>query len=210
MPSWPACRNGRARCRHDAVRSDAPPWPSCAGSAVLLCAGSAALLWAGRRKACPPEETPHHVHPALDPDSARPRAGVGALRPQRPKLRAHSRPGLAHLRRVVARAQDAIVALLTQHGLPQRYRGDTPGVRRAILCDGFTIINCPEPWVREKPGGGAVRGVALVHQSCAGWALTGVAKSRACTGGGKLARRGAVRRLATAPRRGPRCRRART
>lgn len=47
-------------------------------------------------------------------------------------------------------AQDAIVALLSQHGLRQRFRGDTPGVRRAILWDGFTLITCPEPWVREK------------------------------------------------------------
>jgi hypothetical protein len=52
-------------------------------------------------------------------------------------------------------AQDAIVALLAQHGLTQRFRGDTPGVRRAILWDGFTLITCPEPWVREKLGGTA-------------------------------------------------------
>ncbi len=52
-------------------------------------------------------------------------------------------------------AQDAVVALLAQHGLTQRFRGDTPGVRRAILWDGFTLITCPEPWVREKLGGTA-------------------------------------------------------
>ncbi len=49
-------------------------------------------------------------------------------------------------------AQDAVVALLAQHGLRQRFRGDTPGVRRAILWD-TTIINCPEPWVLDKLGG---------------------------------------------------------
>ncbi len=52
-------------------------------------------------------------------------------------------------------AQDAIVAVLAQHGLRQRFSGDTPGVRRAILWDGFTIISCPEPWVKEKLGGTA-------------------------------------------------------
>ncbi len=52
-------------------------------------------------------------------------------------------------------AQDAIVELLAQHGLKQRFRGDTPGVRRAILWDGFTIISCPEPWVKDKLGGTA-------------------------------------------------------
>ena len=52
-------------------------------------------------------------------------------------------------------AQDAIVGILAQHGLAQRFRGDTPGVRRAILWDGFTIISCPEPWVIEKLGGTA-------------------------------------------------------
>lgn len=49
-------------------------------------------------------------------------------------------------------AQDAVVALLAQHGVTQRFRGDTPGVRRAIMWDG-TIINCPEPWVLDKLGG---------------------------------------------------------
>ncbi len=49
-------------------------------------------------------------------------------------------------------AQDAIVALLARHGVTQRFRGDTPGVRRAILWDG-TIINCPQPWVLDKLDG---------------------------------------------------------
>lgn len=48
-------------------------------------------------------------------------------------------------------AQDAVVALLAHHGVRQRFRGDTPGVRRAIMWDG-TIINCPEPWVLDKLG----------------------------------------------------------
>lgn len=51
-------------------------------------------------------------------------------------------------------AQDAIVAVMEQHGLKQRFRGDTPGVRRAIFWDG-TLVTCPEPWVIEKLGGTA-------------------------------------------------------
>ncbi|MCU0700392.1 MAG: hypothetical protein MUC96_28105 [Myxococcaceae bacterium] len=47
-------------------------------------------------------------------------------------------------------AQRAIVELLAQHGLTQRFRGDTEGVKRAILWDGFTIITAPSPAVREK------------------------------------------------------------
>lgn len=50
-------------------------------------------------------------------------------------------------------AQDAIVAILAKHGVTQRFRGDTEGVRRAIMWDGFTLVTCPEPWVLEKLGG---------------------------------------------------------
>lgn len=47
-------------------------------------------------------------------------------------------------------AQRAIVELLALHGLSQRFRGDTEGVKRAILWDGFTIITVPSREVREK------------------------------------------------------------
>ncbi len=50
-------------------------------------------------------------------------------------------------------AQDAIVAILAKHGVRQRFRGDTDGVRRAIMWDGFTVVTCPQPWVLEKLGG---------------------------------------------------------
>ena len=50
-------------------------------------------------------------------------------------------------------AQDAIVAILAKHGVRQRFRGDTAGVRRAIMWDGVTLVTCPEPWVLEKLGG---------------------------------------------------------
>lgn len=50
-------------------------------------------------------------------------------------------------------AQDAIVAILARHGVRQRFRGDTAGVRRAIMWDGMTLVTCPEPWVLEKLGG---------------------------------------------------------
>jgi len=51
-------------------------------------------------------------------------------------------------------AQDAIVALLAQHGLRQRYWGITSGVRRAILWD-WTIISVPSAEVLAKEGGAA-------------------------------------------------------
>jgi hypothetical protein len=47
-------------------------------------------------------------------------------------------------------AQRAIVELLALHGLRQRFRGDTEGVKRAILWDGFTLITAVSPSVREK------------------------------------------------------------
>jgi hypothetical protein len=43
-----------------------------------------------------------------------------------------------------ADAKTAIVDLLAQHGLHERFQVNTPGVLRSIMWDG-TIINCPEP-----------------------------------------------------------------
>lgn len=48
-------------------------------------------------------------------------------------------------------AKDAVVALLSQHGIQERFRFDSKGVLRSILWDG-TIINCPSPEVSEKLG----------------------------------------------------------
>ncbi len=48
-------------------------------------------------------------------------------------------------------AKAAVVALLRQYGLRERFRFDTGGVQRSILWDG-TIINCPTPEVLAKLG----------------------------------------------------------
>ncbi|MCA3014548.1 MAG: hypothetical protein INH41_19370 [Myxococcaceae bacterium] len=58
-------------------------------------------------------------------------------------------------------AQRAIVELLALHGLPQRFRGDTEGVKRAILWDGATIITAPSEAVRARLHGTA-GGLGLV------------------------------------------------
>ena len=45
--------------------------------------------------------------------------------------------------------KEAIVELLTMHGIKERFRADTGGVRRSIMWDG-TIINLPSDDVAEK------------------------------------------------------------
>ncbi len=46
-------------------------------------------------------------------------------------------------------AKDAVVALLREHGLRERFQFNTGGVLRSIMWDG-TIINHPSPEVMEK------------------------------------------------------------
>lgn len=75
-------------------------------------------------------------------------------------------------------AQDAVVALLERHGLRQRFWGNTPGVRRAILWD-WTIIACPEPWVVERLDG-AAGSLGLVVDDPARRAEEAAAFLRAC------------------------------
>ncbi|KAF1711135.1 hypothetical protein CSC70_04205 [Pseudoxanthomonas kalamensis DSM 18571] len=48
-------------------------------------------------------------------------------------------------------AKDAVVALLARHGLKERFRFDSSGIRRSILWDG-TIINQSPPEVLQKLG----------------------------------------------------------
>jgi hypothetical protein len=50
-----------------------------------------------------------------------------------------------------AEAKAAVVALLREHGLSERFRFDTGGVERSIMWDG-TIINWPAPQVMSKLG----------------------------------------------------------
>lgn len=50
-----------------------------------------------------------------------------------------------------AEGKDAIVELLTMHGLKERFRADTEVVKRSIMYDG-TIINLPHSDVLEKLG----------------------------------------------------------
>ena len=45
--------------------------------------------------------------------------------------------------------KDAIVELLAIHGIKERFRADSDGVRRSIMFDG-TIINLPSPEVAQK------------------------------------------------------------
>jgi hypothetical protein len=45
--------------------------------------------------------------------------------------------------------KDAIVELLAIHGIKERFRADSEGVRRSIMWDG-TIINLPSPEVLQK------------------------------------------------------------
>ena len=50
-----------------------------------------------------------------------------------------------------AEGKDAIVELLTMHGMKERFRADTEVVKRSIMYDG-TIINLPHPDVLDKLG----------------------------------------------------------
>ncbi|KKO44847.1 hypothetical protein WG68_13515 [Arsukibacterium ikkense] len=51
-----------------------------------------------------------------------------------------------------AEAKAAVVALLAQHGIAERFRADSDGVLRSIMWDG-TIINQPTAAVLQKVGG---------------------------------------------------------
>ncbi len=57
-------------------------------------------------------------------------------------------------------AKDAIVGLLAQHGVRERFRADSGGVLRSILADG-TIINHSPPEITAKVGG-ATSAIGLV------------------------------------------------
>lgn len=46
-------------------------------------------------------------------------------------------------------AKDAVVALLAEYGVRERFRADTNGVLRSIMWDG-TIINHPSPQIMER------------------------------------------------------------
>ncbi len=48
-----------------------------------------------------------------------------------------------------AEGKDAIVELLAVHGIRERFKADSGGVRRSIMYDG-TIINLPSPEVLQK------------------------------------------------------------
>ncbi|HUP66168.1 MAG TPA: hypothetical protein VM557_12900 [Thermoanaerobaculia bacterium] len=48
-------------------------------------------------------------------------------------------------------AKEAVVALLAEHGIGERFQFNTGGVHRSIMWDG-TIINVPAPEILEKLG----------------------------------------------------------
>lgn len=48
-------------------------------------------------------------------------------------------------------AKDAMVELLAQHGVAERFQADSSGIRRSIMWDG-TIINAAPPEVLQKLG----------------------------------------------------------
>lgn len=56
--------------------------------------------------------------------------------------------------------KDAMVELLSHHGIKERFQADSSGIRRSIMWDG-TIINHAPPGVLEKLGG-AVASIGLV------------------------------------------------
>ena|SRR6478735_5257333 len=58
------------------------------------------------------------------------------------------------------KGKEAIVALLRENGIGERFRADSDAVERSIMWDG-TIINCPTPEVLTKVGG-AVASIGLV------------------------------------------------
>lgn len=57
-------------------------------------------------------------------------------------------------------AKDAVVALLSQHGISERFQFNSSGIDRSIMWDG-TIINQPDPAVLKKLGG-SVASIGLV------------------------------------------------
>jgi hypothetical protein len=59
-------------------------------------------------------------------------------------------------------AKDALVALLSRHGLTERFQMDSSGILRSLMMDG-TIINVPPPEVLAKLEG-ATSCVGLVAQ----------------------------------------------
>jgi hypothetical protein len=60
-------------------------------------------------------------------------------------------PGSRIFSAASAEAKDAIVALLAEHGLRERFQFNTGGVLRSILWDG-TIVNFSSPEVLQKLG----------------------------------------------------------
>jgi hypothetical protein len=58
-------------------------------------------------------------------------------------------PGSRIFSAASSHGKDAIVELLTMHGINERFRADTGGVRRSIMWDG-TIINLPSDEVSRK------------------------------------------------------------
>jgi len=69
-------------------------------------------------------------------------------------------PGSRIFSAASAEAKDAIVALLAEHGLRERFRFDTGGVLRSILWDG-TIVNHSSAEVARRLGG-ATSSIGLV------------------------------------------------
>lgn len=48
-------------------------------------------------------------------------------------------------------AKEAIIELLAQYGIRERFQANTPGVLRSIMWDG-TLINCPDEEVTQRLG----------------------------------------------------------
>ena len=74
-------------------------------------------------------------------------------------------------------ARAAVVELLGQHGLRERFRADTDGVQRSILFDG-TIVNWSAPAVAGKLAG-ATSAIGLVADDPAASAAAAAALLRA-------------------------------
>jgi hypothetical protein len=70
--------------------------------------------------------------------------------------------GIAHFSAASAEAKDAIVALLAEHGVRERFRFDTGGVLRSIMWDS-TIINHSSAEVARKLGA-ATSSIGLVAE----------------------------------------------
>ena len=74
-------------------------------------------------------------------------------------------------------AKAAVIEVLGEHGLTERFRFDTPGVLRSILWDG-TIINYSAPEVTARLGG-ATSSIGLVSANPAASAQRAVERLRA-------------------------------